>query len=147
MADVRTVEEIVGQSLAIDRFSVLLFASFGALGLLLAAVGIYGVMAFGVDQRTQEFGVRMALGATTGRIQYSVLMSTLRLALVGVAVGTIVSVASARLISSLLFATSPWDAVTYASMALALVSVALVSGYLPALRASRTSPMTALRSD
>jgi predicted permease len=146
-AEFRPIRTIVDRAGSPRRFFMLLVASFAGLGLLLAALGIYGVISYSVTRQKQEIGVRMALGATTGRIQRSVLTSTLRLALAGVAVGTIVALGFSRLISSLLFATSPWDGITYASMALALISVALISGYLPALRASRTNPMSALRSD
>ena len=146
-AEFRPMKSVVDRAGSPRRFFMLLVSVFAGLGLLLAALGIYGVISYTVTRQKQEIGVRMALGATVGRIQRSVLANTLRLALVGVGVGIIASLASARLISSLLFATSPWDAVTYGSMLLAIVFVALISGYLPALRASRTNPMTALRSD
>jgi ABC-type antimicrobial peptide transport system permease subunit len=88
----------------------------------------------------------MALGASAGRVRRGVILNTLRLALAGIVVGTAASVASARLIASLLFATSPWDVITYAGVMLSLIAVALISGYLPARRASGIDPMTALRS-
>jgi ABC-type antimicrobial peptide transport system permease subunit len=115
--------------------------------LLLAALGIYGVISYSVTRQKQEIGVRMALGASTTRVRRDVLWGTLRLTLLGIGVGTVASFASARLIASLLFATSPWDVSTYAGMMLALVAVAVISGYFPALRASRISPMIALRSE
>jgi ABC-type antimicrobial peptide transport system permease subunit len=91
--------------------------------------------------------VRMALGATSGRVQRAVMAQTLRLALIGLAAGTLASLGAARLIASLLFATSPWDPVAYAAMAAFLLGIALISGYFPARRASRIQPMTALRSN
>ena len=146
-AEFRPLRTIVDRAGSPRRFFMLLVSGFAALGLMLAALGIYGVISYSVTRQKQEIGVRMALGASTGLIQRSVLLDTLRLALGGIAVGTMASIASARLISSLLFATSPWDAVTYLSMALTLVFIALLSAYLPALRASRINPMSALRSD
>ena len=89
----------------------------------------------------------MALGASSTRVQRDILWGTLRLALIGIVVGTVSSIASARLLASLLFGTSAWDAVTYTGMMLSLVAVALLSGYLPALRASRINPIIALRSE
>jgi ABC-type antimicrobial peptide transport system permease subunit len=91
--------------------------------------------------------VRMALGATTGRVQRAVMAQTLRLALIGLAAGTLASLGAAHLIASLLFATSPWDPAAYAAMAIFLLGIALISGYFPARRASRIQPMTALRSN
>jgi ABC-type antimicrobial peptide transport system permease subunit len=120
---------------------------FAGLGVTLAALGIYGVISYSVTQKTQEIGVRMALGATSGRVQRDILTNTLRLALAGIFLGTIASLVTARLIAALLYATSPHDPVTYAWMALALVVVAAVSGYLPARRASRIDPMVALRNN
>ena len=125
---------------------MLLVAAFAGLGLLLAALGIYGVISYSVTQKTQEIGVRMALGASAGRVQRDVILNTLRLAVTGIVIGAIASLASARLIASLLFATSPWDLTTYAGMMLSLIAVALVSGYLPARRASGIHPMAALRN-
>lgn len=146
-AEFRPIRTIVDRASSPRRFFMLLVAAFAGLGLLLAALGIYGVISFTVTRQRQEIGVRMALGASTSRVQRGILYGTLRLALWGIAAGTIGSLISAHLISALLFATSPWDGVTYAGMVLALVSVALMSGYLPARRASQINPMTALRSD
>ncbi len=129
------------------RFFMLLVASFATLGLLLAALGIYGVISYSVTQRTQEIGIRMALGSTMGRVQADVIGRTLRLATAGVLLGTAASFAVARLIASLLFDTSPSDTATYIGMAVALLLVAIISGYVPARRASRISPMVALRSN
>jgi predicted permease len=129
------------------RFFMLMVASFAGLGLLLAAIGIYGVISYTVTRQTQEIGIRMALGATMGRVQRQVLGGTLRLAVIGIALGAAVSLATARLIASLLFATSPWDGLTYVAVALALLAVAFVAGYLPARRASRIDPMVALRAN
>jgi predicted permease len=143
----RTLQSFVDHSVSPRRFFVLLVTVFATLGALLAALGIYGVISYSVTQRTQEIGVRMALGATSGRVQRAVLAQTLRLAVIGLAAGTLASFGAAHLIASLLFATSPWDPTAYAAMAAFLLGIALLSGYFPALRASRIQPMTALRSN
>jgi predicted permease len=145
-AEFRPIRTIVDRAVSPRRFFMLLVAAFAGLGLLLAALGIYGVISYSVTQKTREIGVRMALGASAGRVRREVILNTLRLAVMGVVVGTMASVASARLIASLLFATSPWDITAYAGMMLALVAVALISGYMPARRASGINPMSALRN-
>jgi predicted permease len=145
-AEFRPIRTIVDRAVSPRRFFMLLVAAFAGLGLVLAALGIYGVISYSVTQRTREIGVRMALGASAGRVQRDVIFNTLRLAAVGILVGTTVAIASARLIASLLFATSPWDVTTYAGMVLAILAVALVSGYLPARKASRVDPLVALRA-
>ena len=145
-AEFRPIRTIVDRAVSPRRFFMLLVATFAGLGLLLAGLGIYGVISYSVTQKTQEIGVRMALGASAGRVQRDVILRTLRFAMTGIVVGITASVASARLIASLLFATSPWDGATYAEMILAIIAVALVSGYLPARRASRVDPLNALRS-
>ncbi len=142
----RPLQSLVDHSVSPRRFLVLLVSTFAALGVVLAALGIYGVISYSVTQKTQEIGVRMALGASVGRVQREVLWNTLRLALTGVVLGTIASFVAARLIASLLFGTSASDPRTYVWMALALVAVALLAGYLPARRASQIEPMAALRS-
>jgi ABC-type antimicrobial peptide transport system permease subunit len=143
----RSLQFLVDHSVSPRRFFVQLVAAFASLGVLLAALGIYGVISYSVTQKTQEIGVRMALGASMSRVQREVLQNTLRLAAAGVALGTVASLAAARLITTLLYATSPWDPFIYVWMAFALLAVALVSGYLPARRASRIDPMVALRSN
>jgi ABC-type antimicrobial peptide transport system permease subunit len=126
---------------------VLLVGTFACLGLLLASLGIYGVISYSVTRQTQEIGIRMALGATETRVQLEVIWKTLRLALIGIAVGIIASLAVARLIASLLFRTASTDPLTFVGMVVLLGAVALLAGYLPARRASTIDPMVALRTN
>ncbi len=147
MAEFKPIRMLVSHAVSGRQFFMLLVVSFATLGLLLAALGIYGVISYSVTRQTQEIGIRMALGASAGIVQRQVLAGTLRLALIGVVLGAAVSIAGARLIASLLFATSPWDAVTYLSMAVGLLAVAGISGYIPAFRASRINPTVALRAN
>jgi predicted permease len=146
-AEFRPIQMLVDHANSPRRFFMLLVASFATLGLLLAALGIYGVISYSVTRQTQEIGVRMALGATAGHVQRQVLSGTLRLAIIGVVLGAVASLAASKLIASLLFATSPWDVATYIAMALGLLAVAALSGYIPALRASRINPTVALRAN
>ncbi|HVT96401.1 MAG TPA: FtsX-like permease family protein, partial [Acidobacteriaceae bacterium] len=141
------IRAIVDRAVSPRRFFMLLVGIFAGLGLLLASLGIYGVIAYGVTRQTQEIGIRMALGATRGRVQRTVLGRTLGLVLLGIVVGTAVSYAAARMIASLLFGTEPTDPVTYLGMILLLIGVALLAGYLPARRASRIDPLVALRTN
>jgi len=146
-AEFRPIQTLVDHANSPRRFFMLLVGSFAGLGLLLAALGIYGVISYSVTRQTQEIGIRMALGASASHVRRRVLMSTVRLAVIGVALGAAVSIETARLIASLLYATSPWDTVTYCAMAVALLAVAAIAGYVPALRASRIDPLVALRSE
>lgn len=143
----RPLQAFVDHAVSPRRFFVLLVAIFAALGVLLASLGIYGVISYSLTQKTQEIGIRMALGASRERVQREILFSTLRLATGGIVLGCVASAVASRLIASLLYATSPWDLVTYAWMVLAVMALALISGYLPARRASRIDPMVAIRSN
>lgn len=143
----RPVQRLVDHAVSPRRFFVFLVGAFALLGLILAALGIYGVISYTVTRQTQEIGIRMALGATAGRVQRSIIAKTLRLALVGVALGTLGSLAIAKLLASLLFGTVPSDPATFVGTILLLVIVAFAAGYFPARRASRIDPMMALRSN
>ena len=145
VAGVRTIDDIVSESLAIDRFSVVLFASFGTLGLLLAAVGIYGVMAFAVAQRTHEFGVRMALGAQRSRVIRLVLREGTILAVGGTVIGWGGAYLVGRAMQSTLFGVHAFDVRAFSAIALLLLGAALLACLFPALRASRVEPLEALR--
>lgn len=147
VAGAQTIDEIVSESLAIDRFSVVLFASFGALGLLLAAVGIYGVMAFGVAQRTREFGIRMALGARRSGVVGLVLREGTILAVVGAAIGLIGAYLVGRAMQSTLFGVGAFDVAAFAGIFFLLLVVALSACLVPAWRASTVEPMEALRDE
>ncbi len=147
LAGVKTVDEIVSESLAIDRFSMVLFSSFGLLGLVLAAVGIYGVMAFGVAQRTQEFGVRMALGAQRSRVVALVLKEGTIVAVVGAVIGLGGAYLVGRAMHSTLYGVGTMDRFAVGATAALLLVVAWLACLVPALRASRVEPMTALREE
>jgi predicted permease len=146
-ADLVPIQALVDHSSSPRRFFVYLVGIFAALGLILAALGIYGVISYSVTQRTQEIGIRMALGATQGTVQLSIISQTLRMVVLGITVGAIASLAASSLIASLLFGTAPTDPATFAVIFMLLAAVALVAGYIPARRASRIDPMVALRNN
>jgi len=141
----KPIQGLVDRATSPRRFFVLLVGTFACLGLLLASLGIYGVVSYSVTRQTQEIGIRMALGATETRVQLDVIWETLRLALIGIALGMMASLAVARLIASLLFQTAPTDPFTFAGVVVLLGTVALLAGFLPARRASTIDPMVALR--
>ena len=145
--DVRPLELLVDRAVSPRRFLLTLLGGFSLLALTLACLGIYGVVSYTVSRRVQEMGVRMALGATAGDVCRLVLSGTLKVALAGVVLGSIASLGVARLIATFLFGTSPTDPITFAATAVLLTLVAMVAGYIPARRASRVEPMSALRAD
>jgi ABC-type antimicrobial peptide transport system permease subunit len=145
ISEVRTMAEYMDRSVARPRFNMVLFGAFAGLALLLAALGLFGVISYSVAQRTQEIGIRRALGAADGRVVGMVLKQGMTLAAAGVATGLAAAFALTRFLESLLFSVKPTDAVTLAAVATVLVVVALAACYVPARRAARVDPMTALR--
>jgi ABC-type antimicrobial peptide transport system permease subunit len=141
----RALQRVVDHSVSPRRFLVLLVSAFAAFGLVLASLGVYGVISYSVARQSQEIGIRMALGATGARIRLGVVAQTLRLALISIAIGSLVSFAVARAIASLLFGTGPADPAIFAAMVAILAAVALLAGQIPARRASRIDPMAVLR--
>jgi putative ABC transport system permease protein len=147
VAQVRTMESVVRETFARQRFSGLLLAAFSLISLVLAAVGLYGVLAYSVTERTREIGVRLALGAEPRRIMAQVLRSGLRVVIAGIVVGIAGASALTGLLRSLLFGVGAHDFTTFASVPLALLAVAMLASYVPARRAARTAPAEALRAD
>jgi len=145
IGEFRPLQQIVETSTSPRRFFVLLVGSFATLGLILAALGIYGVISYMVTRQRQEIGIRMALGASRGNVLFGVVSRTMRLAFVGIAIGAVVSFVAGKWISSLLFQTEPGDPMTFVVMLIVFASVALLAGYLPAQRAARVDPLVALR--
>jgi putative ABC transport system permease protein len=143
---VRSMQELISASLARRRFSLDLIAGFAGLALFLASIGIYGVMAYAVSQRTPEFGIRMALGAQPRDIMLLAFRPGLVLTLAGVVAGLIGALIATRWVSSLLFGVSPSDPLTYAVVSVALALAALLACWIPARRAVRIPPVIALRS-
>jgi predicted permease len=145
LTGVFTLSDIFAQSLWAPRMGASLLAVFAGLSLVLSVIGIYGVMAYAVTQRTRELGIRMALGASRSEVLKLVVMQGLRVTLIGVAFGLAASLAVTRLVASLLFDVSPTDLVTFTAVPVLLAAAALGASYLPALRATRIDPMVALR--
>jgi len=146
-SNMRTMQSMVDRAVSPRRFVVILLGGFATFALVLASLGIYAVISYSVSQRTQEIGIRMALGASSEILQKSILMQTLWLAAIGVVGGIVGSWILARALSGMLFGVTPTDPITFAVMVLVLTAVACLAGYLPARRASQIDPMRALRFD
>ena len=144
IAQPRTISQVLATGVAEQRFRMALVAGFAAVAMLLAALGVYGVMAFAITQRLREFGVRLALGATPRRVLWSVMREGLGLAAAGLAVGLGAALASARAMRQLLYGVSPFDPFTFAAMAAALVAAAALASFIPARRAMNVDPMVTL---
>jgi len=142
---IESMDQVVANSLTSERFNMTLLTIFAAIALLLAAIGIYGVVAYSVQQRTSEIGIRMALGASPQNVRRMVVLQGMILALVGVVLGAAGGLALTRVMRSLLFGVKPWDPVTFVITAFVLSTVAWFACYVPAVRASRVDPMVALR--
>ena len=147
VAHIRTMDEVMGRSTARQSFNMLLLTIFGAVALLLAAIGIFGLMAYSVAQRTQEIGIRMALGADRDAIRKLVVWQGMRLALVGVVAGIAASFGLTRLLSTFLFGVKPWDPTVFVLAPFILTAITLVAVWLPAARASRVDPIKALHTE
>jgi len=146
VAEIRTMQEILGQTFARQRFSALLLSGFSIAALLLAAVGIYGVLAYSVSERTREIGVRVALGAEPGRIAMLIIGDGARPVLAGITLGIGGALGLSSLLKSLLFGVFPQDPLTFVIVPVVLMSVGLAAAYVPARRAARLDPMQALRT-
>jgi predicted permease len=144
---IRTMDEVMGHSTARQSFNMLLLTIFGAVALLLAAIGIYATMAYSVEQRNQEIGIRMALGADRSAIRKLVIRNGITLAVAGVIVGLGAAFALTRVIASFLFGVKAWDAAAFACAPLILFVVALIAVWLPAERASKLDPIQTLRAE
>ena len=141
------MEQLVSNSVARQRFYAVLLGVFATVAGLLAAIGIYGVLAYAVVQRTQEIGVRMALGAERRQVLALILRRGVLLAAAGITFGVAGAIAGARYLQSMLFGVEPRDPVTFAAIAIAFAAVAMIASYLPARRATKVDPMVALRVD
>ena len=146
LANVRTLDEVLAASVSQPRFRTMLLAVFAGIALLLAGIGVYGLLAHGVTQRLAEFGVRMALGASPAGVQALVLRQGIALALTGIGVGLTVTLAAVRALNSVLFEVTPWDPLAWAGASATLLFVALLASWLPARRALRVDPVEVLRA-
>jgi ABC-type antimicrobial peptide transport system permease subunit len=145
-ANIRTMDDVIAQSVATPRLNMLLLAVFAALALALSAIGLYGVVAYSVAQRTQEIGVRIAIGAERLDVVRLILREAAVIAAAGVAVGILAALMLSNVMRSLLFGITPRDPVTFIACGAALLVVALVASAIPAVRATRVEPVSALRS-
>jgi putative ABC transport system permease protein len=147
VTDIEFLNDALGQSISQERFRTFLLGSFSAIALLLAALGIFGVISYSASQRTHEIGIRMALGAERRDVLRLILGEGTKLALSGLGIGAVAAFLLTRLMSGLLYSVSATDPVTFASVTMILLSVALTACYIPARRAMRVDPMAALRDE
>ena len=147
LTNVQTMDEVMANAQSRDRFSALLLTMFGFVALMLASVGVYGVLAYAVEQRTNEVGIRMALGADRGDVRGMVLRDGARLVLIGLGVGVVGAISLSSLLASQLFGVNPREPFTYLAVASALLVVGLVASYVPAWKATRVSPVVAMRCE
>jgi putative ABC transport system permease protein len=145
LRDIVTMENLVANSISQPRFDMLLLSAFGGLALLLAAIGIYSVLSYGVKRRLQEIGIRLALGAGLRDVLRMVLVEGLKPTLLGVAAGMAGALALGHLLSSLLYSVKPADPITFLAVATLLVAIALLASIIPAYRATKVDPLVALR--
>jgi ABC-type antimicrobial peptide transport system permease subunit len=143
---VRSMEQIVSESTARDQFNTLLLGIFAFLAILLASIGLYGLMAYSVEQRTREFGIRLALGADFGQLRFMVVRQAMTLAAAGILIGLGAAFGLTRFLAPLLFQVKTTDTASFVSVPLVLAGVALLACYLPARRATRVDPVEALRA-
>jgi len=147
VADVQSMDQIVTASVSTPRFAFLLVGLFGALAIVLAAIGTYGVIAYSVTQRTSEFGLRMALGARRFDVLRLVLLQAGKLILAGTATGVLLALILARGLKSLIYEVSPADPLTFTAIGFAVLAIAIVACYIPAQKATKADPMVALRAE
>ena len=147
LSNARTMDRLVADSVAQPRFTTVLLASFASIGIILAGIGIYGVMSYAVTQRTHEIGIRMALGAERQYLIQMFVKETLVLLMVGIVCGLGVAFVATRLMRGVLFGVTPTDPITYAVSAVAVIVAGLAATYRPVRRASRVDPLIALRHD
>ena len=145
MSSIATMDQLLSDSLSRSRFMMFVLGVFAAIALALTAVGIYGVIAYGVAQRTHEIGIRMALGAQRGNVLGLVLGQGTRLTLVGVGIGIVAALGLTQLMTSLLYGTSATDSLTFLAVILILAAVAFLATFVPARHATKVSPIVALR--
>jgi ABC-type antimicrobial peptide transport system permease subunit len=147
VANVRTLDQVVADSVGERRLTLLLLGLFGGVALLLALVGIYGVTAYGVSQRTREMGIRLALGAAPGAVRWLVLGEGLQLAALGLSAGLALALAGGRVLRSQLYGVGSADPATYLALSIVLLLVAAAATWIPARRATRVDPAIALRAE
>ena len=145
--NVQTMDELFANSISPQRLSMILLGTFAALALLLAAVGLYGVLTYNVGQRTREIGVRIALGAPPSSVVTLILRQGLKLAALGLSIGLFASLGLTQFLSRLLYETSPFDPLSFGAVVVVLVAIGAIACWLPSRRAARVDPMTALRAE
>jgi ABC-type antimicrobial peptide transport system permease subunit len=143
--NVKTYEQVVRDDTEVKRFTTSLLAAFAGLALLLAAIGIYGVLSYAVEQRTREIGIRMALGASGGAVVRMIIMQAMRTIGVGLLAGVVVALALTRYMSAILYGVSSWDPMVFSGITALLALVALLASYIPARRATNVDPLAAVR--